>query len=193
MLPDALVIDGRAPVKPDAAIGELAELLHDRLIGELTIERDADATDWRTLLLLLSRTPEELIAEGGIAKAWAAYRTRRTSRFARSTTRRCCASAQGADGAAWDRIIEFCLQGDDDERHRRASARSGDGALDDPIAVRRAARRRVQAASGGGASIGARARRCSDLIRKAIERLPRARDDSTRPRCCRRSPTPPRT
>src|SRR2546430_2979986 len=34
VLPDALVINGRAPSKPDAAIGEFAELLHDRLVGE---------------------------------------------------------------------------------------------------------------------------------------------------------------
>src|SRR5258705_11870076 len=72
VLPDALVIDGRTPSKPDAAIGEFAELLHDRLIGELRIERDADATDWRTLLLLQSRTTEELMADGGVANAWAA-------------------------------------------------------------------------------------------------------------------------
>ena len=44
------------------SIGEFADLLHDRLVGELRIERDADATDWRTLLLLLSRTTEELMA-----------------------------------------------------------------------------------------------------------------------------------
>jgi hypothetical protein len=72
VLPDALVIDGRAPARPDPSIGELADLLHDRLIGELRVEADADAADWRTLLLLLSRTAEELMAEGGIAKLWMA-------------------------------------------------------------------------------------------------------------------------
>src|SRR5690349_2295543 len=35
VMPGALVIDGRAPAKPDPSIGELAELLHDRLVGEL--------------------------------------------------------------------------------------------------------------------------------------------------------------
>src|ERR1700741_357472 len=34
VLPDALIIDRRAPSRPDPAIGELAELLHDRLVGE---------------------------------------------------------------------------------------------------------------------------------------------------------------
>ncbi len=69
VLPDLLVIDGRAPVKPDAAIGEFAGLLHDRLVGTLRIDHEADATGWRTLLLLLSRTSEELMGDGGIAKA----------------------------------------------------------------------------------------------------------------------------
>ena len=41
--PDILAIDGQAPVRPDPAIGELASLLHERLIGELTIEREADS------------------------------------------------------------------------------------------------------------------------------------------------------
>src|SRR4029078_2025143 len=32
VLPDALVIDGRAPVRPDPSIPELADLLHERLM-----------------------------------------------------------------------------------------------------------------------------------------------------------------
>ena len=60
VLPDALVIEGRAPAKPDPAIGEFAGLLHDRLVGELRVDSAADATDWRTLLLLVSKTPEEI-------------------------------------------------------------------------------------------------------------------------------------
>jgi hypothetical protein len=57
-----LAIDGQVPVRADPAIGELASLLHDRLIGELTIQREADAEDWRALLLLLARAPEEILA-----------------------------------------------------------------------------------------------------------------------------------
>src|SRR5712692_2578827 len=32
-----LRVDGRSPARPDASIAELATLLHDRLIGELTV------------------------------------------------------------------------------------------------------------------------------------------------------------
>src|SRR5439155_26166602 len=34
VLPDALLLDGRAAARPDAAIGELAVLLHGHLVGE---------------------------------------------------------------------------------------------------------------------------------------------------------------
>src|SRR5215471_5466909 len=39
VMPGLLVIEGRAPARPDPSIGEFAELLHDRLVGELRIER----------------------------------------------------------------------------------------------------------------------------------------------------------
>src|SRR5471032_2934716 len=114
VLPDLLVIDGRAPVKPDTAIGEFAVLLHDRLVGELRLDGEADAIDWRTFLLLVSKTPEELMDEGGIAKAWAdsgrEHFEIREIDYAEVLRERA-----GADGAAaWDRIIQFCLQGNVD-------------------------------------------------------------------------------
>ena len=170
VLPDALIIAGRAPARPDPSIGELAELLHDRLVGELHVERDADATDWRTLLLLLSRTSEELMADGGIAKAWTAsgrsHFEIREIDYAEVLRERA-----GGDDAAWDRIIEFCLQGNSstaiDERTLDAVIR----ALDNPDGFRELLQA-VQAASNTGASIGARAAALLGLIRRAIDRLP---------------------
>src|SRR5262245_51803086 len=49
---ELLAIDGRSPLRPDPSIGELATLLHERLIGRLTVRPEADADDWRALLLL---------------------------------------------------------------------------------------------------------------------------------------------
>src|SRR5580704_2554667 len=43
VLPDGLLLDGRAPARPDPAIGELAELLHAHLIGEITVRPGGDA------------------------------------------------------------------------------------------------------------------------------------------------------
>jgi hypothetical protein len=109
--PDILAIDGQAPVRPDPAIGELASLLHERLIGELTIQHEADAEDWRALLLLLARAPEELIAEGGIGAAWAgsgrSHFEIREIDYAEVLRERA-----GGERAQWDRIIAMCLQGD---------------------------------------------------------------------------------
>ena len=69
--PDSLLVGEAAAAKPDAAIRELAELLHRHLIGALTINAGAETESWRTLLLLLSRAPEEVRADGGIAHLWA--------------------------------------------------------------------------------------------------------------------------
>ena len=70
VLPEALQVDGRAAARPDAAIGELAVLLHQHLVGELRVLGGAEPAAWRTFLLLLGRTTEELLAEGGIARLW---------------------------------------------------------------------------------------------------------------------------
>ena len=69
--PDNLLIGSAMLAKPDQGVRELAELLYRHLIGALTINAGADADSWRTLLLLLSRAPEEVRADGGIAHLWA--------------------------------------------------------------------------------------------------------------------------
>jgi len=67
----SLVLDGAVAQRPDPAIGELAEVLSRHTIGALTVNAAADAGSWRTLLLLLARTPEEVRGDGGIAHLWA--------------------------------------------------------------------------------------------------------------------------
>src|SRR2546430_1032160 len=69
--PQTLVVGDAAPAKPDSAIVELADMLRRHLIGALTLNSGIDATSWRTLLLLLARTPEEVRADGGISHLWA--------------------------------------------------------------------------------------------------------------------------
>ncbi len=71
VLSDGLLIDGARMAKPDPAVLELATLLHRHLIGKLTLNTGANAESWRTLLLLLARSPEEVRADGGIARLWA--------------------------------------------------------------------------------------------------------------------------
>ncbi len=67
---DSLLLGGAAPARPDPAIGELAEVLYRHLIGALTVNAGADGDSWRTLLMLLARTPEEVRADGGISHLW---------------------------------------------------------------------------------------------------------------------------
>jgi len=66
---ELLVAEGRVS-KSDPAIADLAALLHRHFIGRLTLNVGADAASWRTLLLLLARSPEEVRADGGIAHLW---------------------------------------------------------------------------------------------------------------------------
>src|SRR5215510_10958290 len=110
--PDMLALDGEAPERPDPAIGDLASLLHERLIGELTIQRDADAEDWRALLLLLARTPEDLIAGGGSGRSHFEIREIDYAEVLRERA--------GGEKAQWDRIIALCLQGESGTLDERA-------------------------------------------------------------------------
>src|SRR5881628_2302906 len=70
VLPDALLLDDRPPARPDAALTELAVLLHSHLIGEMKVHPGGDTEAWRTFLLLIGRTPETVRADGGIARVW---------------------------------------------------------------------------------------------------------------------------
>jgi hypothetical protein len=72
VLPDALLLDGRAPAKGDSSLGELAAVLHSHLIGELRITGELTAHAWHAFLTLLSRPFDDIRAEGGIERAWAA-------------------------------------------------------------------------------------------------------------------------
>src|SRR5262245_25487260 len=109
--PDRLTIEGRAPARPDPALGELAALLHSHLVGELRILSGADPAAWRSFLLLLGRPGEELLLEGGIARLWAGTGGQhvevREIDYAQVLRER----PAGTD-AEWDTIIEHCLAGD---------------------------------------------------------------------------------
>jgi hypothetical protein len=111
VLPSALLVDQRAPARPDSAVGELAALLHDHLIGELRITSAGDPQAWRAFLLLVGQAPGELQAQGGIARAWTAtgghHLSVREVDYAEVLRER-----QAGMAAAWDTIIQHCLQGD---------------------------------------------------------------------------------
>src|SRR3954468_17492821 len=55
VLPDTLLLEERAPARADAALGEMAALLHSHLIGQMTVHPGGDVEAWRMFLLLLGR------------------------------------------------------------------------------------------------------------------------------------------
>ena len=111
VLADGLLVEGRAPARVDPAITELAALLHDHLIGELTIQPGGDLDAWRSFLLLLGRAPDAVRSEGGIARLWTTMAGRhveiREIDYAEVLRER-----KGGEAAAWDQVIANCLQGD---------------------------------------------------------------------------------
>ena len=71
VMTDGLLVEGARMARPDPAVSELATLLHRHLVGQLTLNAGASAESWRTLMLLLARAPEEVRADGGLARLWA--------------------------------------------------------------------------------------------------------------------------
>src|SRR4051812_26452346 len=110
VLPDGLLLDEQAPARADAAITELAVLLHSHLIGQMTVHPGGDEEAWRSFLLLLGRTPESIRTEGGIARVWTTMAGRhvqmREIDYAEVLKERA-----GGEAPVWDQVIANCLQG----------------------------------------------------------------------------------
>ena len=70
ILHDRVLVDGAGMPRIETAVTELAALLYRHVIGALTLNAAADTDSWRTLLQLLSRSPEDVRADGGIARLW---------------------------------------------------------------------------------------------------------------------------
>ena len=165
--PDLLVIDGRAPARPDPAIFELASLLHERLVGALTIGSGASEEDWHALLLLLSRSAEDLIAGGGIGMAWAAtgrpHFDIREIDYAEVLRERA-----GGRAAEWDHIITCCLQGSAGALDERAMATLLD-AVGDPERFGDLLDRFEKTTGPAEATVGTRAAALLQLLRSTLE------------------------
>jgi len=172
---DLLAIDGQSPVRPDPAIGELATLLHERLVGRLTLEPGADADDWRAFLLLLARSPDDLMAAGGIGQAWKTTGREhfdiREIDYAEVLRER-----SGGDEAAWDRIIAHCLEDERGTLDEGAMASLVD-ALGDPGSFARLVEQLQTASGGEGIKIGARIGALIQLMRTAIEAARKGGED----------------
>lgn len=111
VLGDGLKLQDKAPARSDAAIGELAVLLHSHLVGELVVRPNGDLDAWRTFLLLLGRAPEDVRVEGGIARLWGTLAGRhvdiREIDYAEVLRERFGAATPG-----WSDLIAYCLRGE---------------------------------------------------------------------------------
>ena len=129
VLPDSLMLDGRAPARIDPAVRELAALLHDHLVGEMTVHPGGDVEAWRSFLLLLARTADSVRADGGIARLWTTmggrHLTLREIDYAEVLRER-----TGGLAAGWELVIASCLEGDafflNDDALRSLSEIAGD-------------------------------------------------------------------
>ena len=166
VLPDGLLMDDRAPARPDAALTELASLLHSHLIGEITIHPGGDVDAWRTFLLLLGRTPESVRGDGGIARVWQTLAGRhvemREIDYAEVLRERA-----GGDPVVWNRVIANCLQGSsfdlDESGIRELLAIAGDS---EQLANLMASLERTADADGG---IGLKAAALMRMLRGIME------------------------
>lgn len=73
VLPDGLLLDGRAPERPDRVLGELARVLHHHQVHALTLRKGGTEATWLSLLSLLARPAEELREAGGIGYLWSEH------------------------------------------------------------------------------------------------------------------------
>ena len=112
VMPDSLLMNGRALPKPDPSVNELAALLHGHHIGELTLQGPLTAGGWHMLLSLLATSPEEIRLEGGIMRAWQSAGGGpveiREIDYAEVLRER----SGGSGDSSWDSLIDNCLVGD---------------------------------------------------------------------------------
>jgi HEAT repeat protein len=106
---DGMLVNGAAPGRPDPMVAELADLLHRQLIGTLVLHGGADAQTWRSLLLLLTRTPEENRGDGGIAHLWS--RSGGSSIEIHEIDYAEVLRERAGDAAVIDDVIAACLKG----------------------------------------------------------------------------------
>lgn len=122
VLPDSLLIDGRAAARPDSAVGELATLLHDHLVAVLTVHKGADAEVWLPFFVMLSRPVEEIRDGGGVARVWS-LSGNSSIQLEELDYSEVLRERSGGQPVEWEQIIANCLHSnavDLDEKAVRA-------------------------------------------------------------------------
>ena len=121
IVPDNLLLDGAASARPDQAVRETAALLHDHMIGFVTLHSSPEPEGWLPFLQLLAKPVDEVRAAGGIARLWAAT-DRRHLELQEIDYADILREREGEHGMGWNDIIRACLNPEtplDEETLRR--------------------------------------------------------------------------
>lgn len=111
VLPDSLEIEGLAAARPDPAVGELAALLHEHLVGALTVHAGTSADTWLAFLGILAQARDDLRGEGGIDRVWSA-KGDQTIEVQEVDYAEVLREREEGMAAAWEQIVANCLQTD---------------------------------------------------------------------------------
>ena len=112
VLPDALLVHGRGLAKPEPSAVELAALLHQQLVGEVTLYDRLDNNGWHALLSLLAKSPEDTRALGGVKKAWEDTGNKAVALTEIDYAEILRERAGDGESASWDRILAALKEGE---------------------------------------------------------------------------------
>jgi hypothetical protein len=117
VLPDNLLLGGNGSPKPDQAVRETGALLHDHMIGMLTMHSSPNPEDWLPFLQLLATPIDEMRAAGGVSRLWAATGQRHLE-IQEIDYADILRDRGAGEQSKWDDIIRACMNLDsplDDE------------------------------------------------------------------------------
>ena len=115
---------GAACRKPETSATELATLLHQQLISEMTLFDRLDNAAWHAFLSLLAKSPEDARAIGGVAKAWEETGNKAIQLTEIDYAEVLRERAGSGDSATWDRILAALKEETKEARRRRRRRRS---------------------------------------------------------------------
>jgi HEAT repeat protein len=108
VLPDNLLMDGAAAVRPDQAVRETGALFHNHMIGLVTLHSSPDPEAWLPFLNILTKPAEDVRASGGVARVWAATGQRHLE-LQEIDYADILRERNGTAQSKWDDIIRSCL------------------------------------------------------------------------------------
>jgi len=113
VVPQNLLMDGAAPARPDQAVRETAALLHDHMIGLLTLHSSPEPDGWLPFLNILAKSFEDVRSAGGIGRLWGATGQRHLELQEIDYADILRERAGGQESVSqWDAIIRACLDMD---------------------------------------------------------------------------------